>query len=524
MHFLNHKLRVLSLFICCFIASLSFKHIPISNIKIGGLHASVMPDKVESSAAEAISTAKSAFQILQAAEKLIFPGEETLHFQTQEHHQKKRQSAGTNALKRLTKMLSGISTTSERQNISANPLFERLLYCAFAPISSSMDSKTVPKQTLLMYMDALRTLGPLSPIPNHLKSNIVRPFLETIQPLIVSESGSIPPSYISGCEWACRRLDLDPADYKQISLIYKSLQLPFHLECNLVSNLITINDMKNEVPFQVENLITRDGKKVQERRETCWMAESGVGGLAYSGKIMVPVPFSPSVTRVRDAIEEATGIRYDCCLINWYGDGESACKFHSDPDMGRLWARDSHVVSIGETRRFNLRSIPQKNFHSTSSNQSQIEVEDEVENESFQHSFHVFHGDCFHMFNNCQEAFQHCVMKSEGSSNNSPRSSIVFKKSLPGLGGRRGHGIKSQSTATTTTSSSSTTTPIKTKSELISPSTKTKKNDLPVKSASTSVKSVGKILAKNGNYKGNKDRSTSSSSSSTSNKSSAGKK
>jgi hypothetical protein len=45
------------------------------------------------------------------------------------------------------------------------------------------------------------------------------------------------------------------------------------------------------------------------------------------------------------------------------------------------------------------------------------------------------------MTGECQEEFQHCVMKSEGVTNNSPRSSIVFKKSIPGPGGKRGHGL-----------------------------------------------------------------------------------
>ena len=33
----------------------------------------------------------------------------------------------------------------------------------------------------------------------------------------------------------------------------------------------------------------------------------GIGGLAYSGKIMNPVPFTPTVDKVRNAIEAATG-------------------------------------------------------------------------------------------------------------------------------------------------------------------------------------------------------------------------
>ena len=54
------------------------------------------------------------------------------------------------------------------------------------------------------------------------------------------------------------------------------------------------------------------------------MADEGIGGLAYSGKLMTPVPFTNNVALVRDAIERATGIYYDCCLINWYDDGECA--------------------------------------------------------------------------------------------------------------------------------------------------------------------------------------------------------
>jgi hypothetical protein len=39
---------------------------------------------------------------------------------------------------------------------------------------------------------------------------------------------------------------------------------------------------------------------------------------------MAPVPFTTNIAAVRDVIEEATGIYYDCCLINWYDDGECA--------------------------------------------------------------------------------------------------------------------------------------------------------------------------------------------------------
>ena len=123
---------------------------------------------------------------------------------------------------------------------------------------------------------------------------------------------------------------------------------------------------------------------------------------------------------------------------------------HSDPDHGRLWSHDTVVVSIGETRRFNLREIPSDVLPNKAVNKNQKGSESKSkfpkgdtlpETEQEHHSFHLYDGDVFYMKDDCQETFQHCVMKSEGPTNNSPRSSIVFKKSLPGLGGKRGHGL-----------------------------------------------------------------------------------
>lgn len=109
-----------------------------------------------------------------------------------------------------------------------------------------------------------------------------------------------------------------------IYLCEKTLKLPFKLLPKLVERIISIDEIKREVAFKQEIFTTIKGKKVVERRETCWMADKGIGGLAYSGKIMQPVLFTPTIDRVRNFLEESTGIRYDCALLNLYPDGECA--------------------------------------------------------------------------------------------------------------------------------------------------------------------------------------------------------
>ena len=48
---------------------------------------------------------------------------------------------------------------------------------------------------------------------------------------------------------------------------------------------------------------------------------------------------------------------FDCALCNHYPDGDSACKFHMDPEHGTHWHRTTAVVSCGSSRKFAFRPI-----------------------------------------------------------------------------------------------------------------------------------------------------------------------
>ena len=376
----------------------------------------------EASVGERISTATSAAELLAVEPLLIHPGEETKVHQHQLVHQRKRQRHATSVLARLVKYVIGVEVNNERGSAVASEAFRRLVVCATAGVGPSGHATPwVDEDTdVASYVECVRALGALAPLPEACLA-AARPLFEHFDAAL-PRTLHLSPAKLSAVEWAGRRLFLS-AEYQGISAAHSALKLPFRVLHALAKDVVSLDAIKKEVKFKQDLLTTRDGRTVSERRETCWMADPGIGGLSYSGKIMIPFPFTESIARVRDVIEAETGIYYDCCLINHYADGECACKYHSDPEHGTYWAYDTVVVSIGETRRFNLRAIGGAG-------------------EQEPHSFHLYSGDVFYMFRDCQDAFQHAVLKSENAAtNNAPRASIVFKMSLPGPGGRRGHGL-----------------------------------------------------------------------------------
>ncbi|KAL7581167.1 hypothetical protein ACA910_005956 [Epithemia clementina (nom. ined.)] len=204
---------------------------------------------------------------------------------------------------------------------------------------------------------------------------------------------------------------------------WMDLNLPFRVIPGLLSHLpnLTVPNLCHEVDFCVDQIQTVSKKFVTERRETSWQGDEGVAPFVYGGKAMPTQPWSPTVLSVRDCLSDPQSGHqqyYDCTLINHYPDGESAMRYHSDPDQGVLWDYDTAVVSVGATRRFAFRKNPSK----------QKKLDGNRCNSSH-HSFILLHGDVTHMFGSCQENYQHCVKKAESKSDDAARISLVFKRS-----------------------------------------------------------------------------------------------
>jgi alkylated DNA repair dioxygenase AlkB len=98
--------------------------------------------------------------------------------------------------------------------------------------------------------------------------------------------------------------------------------------------------------------ITVFGKQHLQPRLTAWHGEKAY---TYSGLRLAPRPFTALQQEIRDAVEAATGLRFNSVLLNYYRDGRDSMGMHAD-DEAELGPDPAIAsVSFGATRDFILR-------------------------------------------------------------------------------------------------------------------------------------------------------------------------
>jgi len=225
----------------------------------------------------------------------------------------------------------------------------------------------------------------------------------------------LEPHHLSGLKWAFDTFQLVSKENTALPTIlqeaYEDLDLPFMIIPGCLQDLpdFSVESLTSEVEFRVDDIRTSTNKVVKERRQTEWQGDASCGPFIYSNKSMPRSDWSPVVKQVRDRLDQVTNQYYDGCLLNLYQDGQSGMRYHIDPDQGILWDYDTAVVSVGATRRFAFRAIG-------------------GEKQQQPHNFLVMHGDVTYMFGDCQERFQHTVKKADNRQDDSPRASLVFKR------------------------------------------------------------------------------------------------
>jgi alkylated DNA repair dioxygenase AlkB len=249
--------------------------------------------------------------------------------------------------------------------------------------------------------------------------------MDTWEPLMTSWNrraktivSKLQPHHLSGLEWCSACFQLRDQDFTlpaELQNAYNALNIPFRINVGCLQDMdgLSVENLVQQVDFQVEQIRTTSNRVVKERRQTAWEGDDHVAAFEYSGKSMERKPWSPLVRSVRDRLVERTGVYYDGCLLNLYPDGGSGMRYHIDPDQGTMWGFETVVVSVGATRRFAFRNIP-----GTGDPQAKP------------HTFVVMQSDVTVMFADCQEGFQHTVKTADDKNEVAPRSSLVFKKTL----------------------------------------------------------------------------------------------
>jgi alkylated DNA repair dioxygenase AlkB len=192
------------------------------------------------------------------------------------------------------------------------------------------------------------------------------------------------------------------------------------------------SDLIHSIPFSKDTIITRGGESVRERRGTAWIAQEGIGTLAYSGKLMTPKTIPPTVNKVMRCVEDTLGLAddfFDCALCNHYADATSACKFHTDPEHGSFWHRTTVVVAAGSDRKFAFKPIDTKW-------QDWDPLQIPSNNQNMATAIHLFSGDLVVMIDNCNDDFYHAV---HAGDTDDDRVSLVLKRALD-RNGKKGHG------------------------------------------------------------------------------------
>jgi alkylated DNA repair dioxygenase AlkB len=118
-----------------------------------------------------------------------------------------------------------------------------------------------------------------------------------------------------------------------------------------ISNAEVLARLLHETDWRHESVVVY-GKRHLQPRLTAWHGEASY---TYSGLRLEPRPMTPLLELLRQAVEAATGHRYNSVLLNCYRDGADSMGMHSD-DEAELGPQPAIAsLSFGATRTFILR-------------------------------------------------------------------------------------------------------------------------------------------------------------------------
>ncbi|MFI4970610.1 MAG: alpha-ketoglutarate-dependent dioxygenase AlkB family protein, partial [Lysobacterales bacterium] len=109
-----------------------------------------------------------------------------------------------------------------------------------------------------------------------------------------------------------------------------------------------------EIPWQTHRL-NLFGREVDSPRLSCWIGDADAV-YTYSRTRFEPLPWTPTVERLRDDLARRLGTRFNSVLANLYRNGRDSMGWHSDDEAELGPAPLIASLSFGAARTFRLRS------------------------------------------------------------------------------------------------------------------------------------------------------------------------
>ena len=118
--------------------------------------------------------------------------------------------------------------------------------------------------------------------------------------------------------------------------------------------------LKKDVTWQQEE-IKLYGKKIPLPRLTAWFGDEGKTYM-YSGITVEPEPWTPTLSEIKNRIEEVSNVTFNSVLLNYYRNERDSVSWHSDdePELGKDPIIGS--VSFGDVRTFQLKHKTDKSL------------------------------------------------------------------------------------------------------------------------------------------------------------------
>lgn len=161
-----------------------------------------------------------------------------------------------------------------------------------------------------------------------------------------------------------------------------------------------------ELAWQQEEIIIA-GKSVRVPRLMCWHGEPDAV-YRYSGVTHHPLPFTDSLTVIREHIENALHYRFNSVLANLYRNGADSMGWHADKEKELGVNPVIASLSFGDRRLFKLR-------HNKTKRTLDLELQ---------------HGDLLMMSGAMQHHWRHCIPKIRKVKQ--PRINLTFRQVLSG--------------------------------------------------------------------------------------------